>query len=73
MSSFPTSEVQEVRCKQFEHCVVQCREKPTCTPDSQCRVEWKIGQGTKTNVEISKRVGVDGNGWYCVNVAYIGI
>jgi len=62
MSSFPTSEVQEMRCKQFEHCVVQCREKPTCTPDSQCRVEWKIGQGTKTNVEISKRVGVDGNG-----------
>nr|XP_022339989.1 contactin-3-like isoform X2 [Crassostrea virginica]XP_022340078.1 contactin-3-like isoform X2 [Crassostrea virginica]XP_022340171.1 contactin-3-like isoform X2 [Crassostrea virginica] len=62
MSSFPTSGVQEVRCKQFEHCVVQCREKRKCTPDSQCRLEWKLGQGTKTNVEISKRVGVDGNG-----------
>lgn len=28
-------------------------------------VEWseKIGKGTKTNVEINKRVGVDGNGF----------
>lgn len=32
--------------------------------DSMCRVEWKLGLGSKTNVEINKRVGVDGNGEY---------
>lgn len=61
LSSFPMY-VHEVRCEQFEHCVVKCRDKPTCIPDSQCRVEWKIGEGTKNNVEVSKRVEVDGNG-----------
>ncbi|XP_065940111.1 neural cell adhesion molecule L1-like isoform X3 [Magallana gigas] len=61
LGSFPIGDIQEVRCKQFEHCKIQCRGKPTCVPDSQCRVEWKIGLGTKNNVEINKRVGVDGN------------
>uniref|UniRef100_K1Q477 Neural cell adhesion molecule L1 n=1 Tax=Magallana gigas TaxID=29159 RepID=K1Q477_MAGGI len=62
LGSFPIGDIQEVRCKQFEHCKIQCRGRPTCVPDSQCRVEWKIGLGTKNNVEINKRVGVDGNG-----------
>lgn len=62
MGAFPAGDKQEVRCKEFEHCKIQCRDKPTCLPDSQCRVEWKIGEGTKTNVEINKRTGVDGNG-----------
>uniref|UniRef100_A0A8W8NE62 Ig-like domain-containing protein n=1 Tax=Magallana gigas TaxID=29159 RepID=A0A8W8NE62_MAGGI len=59
---FPADEIQEVRCKQFEHCKIQCRDKPICLPDSQCRLEWKFGIGSNTNVEINKRVGVDGNG-----------
>ena len=62
LSSFPMYGVQEVHCTQFEHCVVKCRDKPTCIPDSQCRMEWKIGEGTINNVEVSKRVEVDGNG-----------
>ncbi|XP_065940116.1 neural cell adhesion molecule L1 isoform X2 [Magallana gigas] len=62
LGRFPIGEPEEVRCKQFGHCKIQCSGKPTCLPDSQCRVEWKIGEGTKTNVEITKRVGVDGNG-----------
>lgn len=59
---FPTTQTQEVQCEEFMHCEVECRDKPTCLPESQCRVEWKIGEGTKTNVEINERVGVDGNG-----------
>lgn len=62
LGTFPTSQFQEVRCKQFEHCKVQCRDKPRCLPVSQCRVEWKIGMGTKASVEINKRVEVDGDG-----------
>eukprot|EP00105_Crassostrea_gigas_P005580 XP_011419232.1 PREDICTED: contactin-1-like isoform X1 [Crassostrea gigas] len=62
LGRFPIGGPEEVRCKEFEHCKIQCSGKPTCLPDSQCRVEWKIGEGTKTNVEITKRVGVDGNG-----------
>nr|XP_011419232.2 contactin-1 isoform X2 [Crassostrea gigas] len=62
LGSFPIGEPEEVRCKQFKHCKIQCRDKPTCVPDSECRVEWKIGEGTKSDVEITKRVGVDGNG-----------
>nr|XP_022337747.1 neural cell adhesion molecule L1-like isoform X1 [Crassostrea virginica] len=61
LSSFPMYAVQVIRCTQFEHCVVKCRDKPTCIPDSQCRVEWKIGEGTKNNIGVSKRVEVDGN------------
>lgn len=62
LGSFPTSQTQEIKCEEFKHCKVECRYKPTCLPESQCKVEWKIGEGTKTNVEINKRVGVDGNG-----------
>ena len=62
LSSFPMYPVQDIRCTQFEHCLVKCLDKPKCIPDSQCKVEWKIGEGTKTNVEVSKRVEVDGNG-----------
>lgn len=68
METFPPGDtsIQEVQCKEFEHCKIQCRNKPTCMPESQCRVEWIIGVGTKTNVEVNKRVGVDGNGKYIV-------
>lgn len=62
MGAFPSKEPQEIQCKEFEHCKIPCRDKPECSPDSECRVEWKIGEGTKTNVELSKRVGVDGDG-----------
>lgn len=62
LGSFPTSQTEEIKCEEFKHCKVECRHKPTCLPESQCKVEWKIGEGTKTNVEINKRVGVDGNG-----------
>lgn len=62
LGRFPIDDIQEVRCKQFEHCKIQCRNKPTCMPESQCRVEWKLGIGTKFNVMVNKRVGMDGNG-----------
>ncbi|XP_061166760.1 contactin-4-like [Saccostrea echinata] len=62
MGAFPSKEPEEIQCKEFEHCKIPCRDKPECSPESECRVEWKIGEGTKTNVELSKRVGVDGNG-----------
>ncbi|XP_062569416.1 neural cell adhesion molecule L1-like isoform X2 [Saccostrea cucullata] len=62
MGAFPAKEHEEIQCKEFEHCRIPCRDKPECSPDSECRVEWKIGKGAKTNVELSKRVGVDGNG-----------
>nr|XP_034301630.1 contactin-1 [Crassostrea gigas] len=62
LGSFPAGDPEEVRCKQFEHCKIQCRDKPICLPDSQCRVQWKIGVGTKSNVYNNIRIGVDGNG-----------
>ncbi|XP_061167029.1 neurofascin-like [Saccostrea echinata] len=62
MGAFPSKDHKEIHCKEYEHCKIPCRDKPECLPDSECRVEWKIGLGAKTNVEISKRIGVDGNG-----------
>jgi hypothetical protein len=64
MGSFPSSEIQDVKCKEFEHCKVTCRDKPVCAPNTECRVEWKIGAGTKENVPVNNRVGVDGDGLY---------
>lgn len=60
LQPFPTSGVKEVNCTQYEHCKIPCRDKPPCIPYSQCRVVWKIGEGTE--VEFTKRVGVDSNG-----------
>lgn len=62
LGSFPNSQMEEVHCSEHQHCKVECRDKPNCYPNSKCRVEWKIGEGTNTNVEINKRVGVDGKG-----------
>ncbi|XP_065941031.1 neural cell adhesion molecule L1-like [Magallana gigas] len=62
LGSFPTSSIQEVQCKQYEHCKVPCRNKPRCVPESHCKVRWKIGEGTNTYAPIDKRVAVDNNG-----------
>ncbi|XP_055998427.1 contactin-3-like isoform X2 [Ostrea edulis] len=62
MGSFPSSDIKDYPCKEFEHCKIPCRDKPKCVPNTECRVEWKIGEGTKTNVEMTNRVGVDGDG-----------
>lgn len=64
MGSFPSSDIKDYPCKEFEHCKIPCRDKPKCVPNTECRVEWKIGEGTKTNVEMTNRVGVDGDGAY---------
>uniref|UniRef100_K1PWF2 Contactin-6 n=1 Tax=Magallana gigas TaxID=29159 RepID=K1PWF2_MAGGI len=61
LGSFPTSSIQEVQCKQYEHCKVPCRNKPRCVPESHCKVRWKIGEGTNTYAPIDKRVAVDNN------------
>ncbi|XP_062569429.1 neurofascin-like [Saccostrea cucullata] len=62
IGAFPSKEPQEIQCKEFEHCKIPCRDKPECSPDSECKVQWFIGEGTKGKVDLSKRVGVDGNG-----------
>lgn len=37
-------------------------------------MEWKIGEGIKINVEINKRVGVDGNGlWIRLEIEFLYI
>uniref|UniRef100_A0A8W8NA32 Ig-like domain-containing protein n=1 Tax=Magallana gigas TaxID=29159 RepID=A0A8W8NA32_MAGGI len=62
LGSFPTSSIQEVQCKQYEHCKVPCRNKPRCVPESHCKVRWKIGEGTNTYVQTANRVALDSNG-----------
>nr|XP_034301542.1 contactin-3-like isoform X1 [Crassostrea gigas] len=62
LGSFPNGHIKVVPCTEHQHCKIECRDRPNCFPDSKCRVEWKIGEGTKTNVEINKRVVVDGKG-----------
>ncbi|XP_052685224.1 neural cell adhesion molecule L1-like [Crassostrea angulata] len=62
LGSFPTSSIQEVQCKQYEHCIIPCRNKPRCAPESHCKVRWKIGEGTNTYAPINTRVAVDNNG-----------
>ncbi|XP_062574000.1 hemicentin-1-like [Saccostrea cucullata] len=59
---FSSDEPLVVQCRQFEQCIIPCRGKPDCTPDSQCRVDWKIGNDIQQNVQFTKRVGIDNNG-----------
>lgn len=62
LESFPINHNQEVQCKQYAHCKVQCQNKPPCVPDSQCKVRWRIGEGLNAYIEIDNRVAVDRNG-----------
>uniref|UniRef100_K1Q2R6 Neuroglian n=1 Tax=Magallana gigas TaxID=29159 RepID=K1Q2R6_MAGGI len=59
LGSFPADPVSQ-ECTKFQHCLIQCRNRPVCEPESQCRVEWKKGPGTDNNVRVSERVAVDG-------------
>ena len=59
---FSSDEPLVVQGRQFEQCIIPCRGKPDCTPDSQCRVDWKIGNDIQQNVQFTKRVGIDNNG-----------
>ena len=61
LGSFPVDHVFQ-DCTKFQHCLIQCRDRPVCEPASQCRVEWKKGLGTDNNVPVSDRVAVDGKG-----------
>lgn len=61
LGSFPVDPVSQ-DCTKFQHCLIQCRNRPVCQPESQCRVEWKKGPGTDNNVRVSERVAVDGKG-----------
>lgn len=61
LGSFPADPVSQ-ECTKFQHCLIQCRNRPVCEPESQCRVEWKKGPGTDNNVRVSERVAVDGKG-----------
>lgn len=61
LGSFPADPVSQ-ECTKFQHCLIQCRNRPVCEPESQCRVEWKKGPGTDNNVRVAERVAVDGKG-----------
>lgn len=73
LGSFPNGQIKEVPCTEHQHCKIECRDRPNCFPDSKCRVEWKIGEGTKTNVEINKRVVVDGKGVCITSVDHLKV
>ncbi|XP_076082728.1 neuroglian-like [Mytilus galloprovincialis] len=45
--------------KQYTNVSIPCVGKPRCVPGNECKVEWKLGEGTSNTVDETKRIAVD--------------
>ncbi|XP_052098960.1 uncharacterized protein LOC127733688 [Mytilus californianus] len=60
ISSFSdTVEMTLTSAYQFRSVSIPCRGKPKCKPKNECRVEWKLGDGTSNTIYETKRIAID--------------
>ncbi|XP_063434962.1 neuroglian-like [Mytilus trossulus] len=47
---------------QYRSVSIPCVGKRRCQPNDECRVEWKLGDGTSNTIRETKRIAIDKNG-----------
>lgn len=60
--SFSDTVERRVNAFQNRETSISCTGKPKCVPGNECKIEWKLGEGTSNTVAETKRIAVDKEG-----------
>ncbi|CAG2257758.1 unnamed protein product [Mytilus edulis] len=63
ISSFSSSVERTLpNVHQYRNVSIPCTGKRRCEPDDECRVEWKLGDGTSNTIRETERIAIDKKG-----------
>lgn len=60
--SFTDTQERRVDATENVEMSIKCTGKPKCVPGNECKIEWKLGEGTSNTVDETKRIAVDQEG-----------